>query len=216
MLQTRSFALAAAALVLTAATGLAGPPGFVSPPNTYHYPSARDVVSPAQRTTSNYFAVPQSYYLRPYSPEPRLAPQNPPAPATNPPGGSPLDLLQSYYLRPYSPEPSLTPQNPTVPATNVPPGDLPLVPRPRREPAPPPPEPAEIEVRVPAGAELWFNGEKTTQTGSVRQFRSPPLEPGARYAYDIKARWTENGKEVERTLHVPLTAGARQKATFRE
>jgi len=30
--------------------------------------------------------------------------------------------------------------------------------------------------------------------------------------YDVKARWTEGGQEVERTLHVPLTAGARPAA----
>jgi uncharacterized protein (TIGR03000 family) len=70
-------------------------------------------------------------------------------------------------------------------------------------------------VRVPAGAEIWFNGEKTTQTGTRRLFLSPELEPGNRYAYDVTARWTEDGKSVEQTIHVPLTAGARQKVTFR-
>jgi uncharacterized protein (TIGR03000 family) len=192
MLRTRSFALAAAALLLAASLSPAAPPGFVMPhfvppANTYHYPSARDFVSPANRTTSNYFVPPQSYYLHPYNAEPNVAPRYPPpaVTSTSPIGvGSPLDV--------------------------------PLVPRALREPPAPTPEPAEIEVRVPAGAEIWFSGEKTKQTGTVRLFRTPPLEPGTRYAYNVKARWTENGKEVERTLHVPITAGGRQSVTFRE
>jgi uncharacterized protein (TIGR03000 family) len=192
VLRIGSFALAVPALLLAAALAAAQPgpfpPRYVGPPNTYQYPSGRDFVSPANRTLSNYYAPPQSYYLHPASPGPYyVAPhyQYPPTAAMGPPpGGSPLDE--------------------------------PLVPRALRVPEAPPPSPAEIEVRVPAGAEIWFNGEKTRQTGAVRVFRSPPLELGQRYAYDIKARWAEGGKEVERTLHVPVTAGARQSVTFRE
>jgi uncharacterized protein (TIGR03000 family) len=186
MFRMRSFALAVPVFLLSAALAAAQtgpfPPRMVAPPNTYHYPSARDFVSPANRTLSNYFVPPQSYYLHPSSPGPRyVAPQYPTQAAGPPPGGSPLDV--------------------------------PLTPRALRAPESPP-EPAEIEVRVPAGAEIWFDGEKTTLTGSVRRFRSPPLEPGQRYAYDVKARWSEGGKEVEQTQHVPVTAGAVQKVTF--
>jgi uncharacterized protein (TIGR03000 family) len=66
---------------------------------------------------------------------------------------------------------------------------------------------ARIDVRVPANAEILFEGEKTTQTGSSRQFVSPPLTPGGKYTYDIQARWMENGRQINRTRHVPVGAG---------
>src|SRR5262249_40914799 len=34
-----------------------------------------------------------------------------------------------------------------------------------------------INVRVPADAEVWVEGAKTTQTGTRRTFVSPPLDP---------------------------------------
>ena len=49
------------------------------------------------------------------------------------------------------------------------------------------------------GAEVWFNGTPTTSTGPARQFASPPLTPGTRYSYDIRATWNENGREVTQT-----------------
>jgi len=66
---------------------------------------------------------------------------------------------------------------------------------------------ARVNVRVPANAEVMFEGAKTTQTGSSRQFVSPPLTPGGNYTYDIQARWMENGRQVSRTRHVPVQAG---------
>jgi uncharacterized protein (TIGR03000 family) len=186
MLRLGAFAVAAAALLPTlvaAAPPGSYSPGYVSPPSYYHYPSARDFVSPANRTTPHYFAPPQSYYLRPYNPEPAYVPR--------------------YSLPPSAPRSTAEVAGP----------DVPLVPRALREPGA---VPARIEVRVPDGAELWFNGAKTRQTGAVRVFESPPLEPGARYAYDVKARWTEDGRPVEKTYHVPVTAGERSSVTFRK
>jgi len=64
-----------------------------------------------------------------------------------------------------------------------------------------------FNVRVPANAEVMFEGEKTTQTGAMRQYISPPLTPGGNYTYDIRASWMENGRQVSRTRHVPVRAG---------
>jgi uncharacterized protein (TIGR03000 family) len=68
---------------------------------------------------------------------------------------------------------------------------------------------AAITVQVPQGATLWFDGAKTTQTGSLRSFVSPPLQSGLNYAYDVRARWTENGKAREATRTVQVHAGDR-------
>jgi uncharacterized protein (TIGR03000 family) len=75
----------------------------------------------------------------------------------------------------------------------------------------PPPRPAGntagVEVYVPANAEVWFDDLKTKQTGETRSFRSPALEPGRTYLYDVKARWVENGEEVVRSKTVRVQAG---------
>jgi uncharacterized protein (TIGR03000 family) len=64
-----------------------------------------------------------------------------------------------------------------------------------------------IDVKVPANAELWFDDAKTSQTGSMRQFASPPLDSEHNYSYEIRARWTENGRTVERTKNITVRPG---------
>jgi uncharacterized protein (TIGR03000 family) len=74
--------------------------------------------------------------------------------------------------------------------------------------------PATIEVRVPAGAEIWVDDDKTRQTGPVRVFRSPPLEKGKEYHYEVRARWTLAGKEVEQTQTVAVQGGGSARVAF--
>jgi uncharacterized protein (TIGR03000 family) len=74
--------------------------------------------------------------------------------------------------------------------------------------------PAYITVRVPPGAELWFDGLKMAPTGHVRVFHSPPLTPRVRYAYEIRARWLENGRPVTQTQTVAVYAGELTEVDF--
>jgi uncharacterized protein (TIGR03000 family) len=68
--------------------------------------------------------------------------------------------------------------------------------------------PVLIEVHVPApNAEVWVEGWKTASRGDWRQFLSPPLVPGERYAYDVRAQWFQNGREVNQIRKVPVRAG---------
>jgi uncharacterized protein (TIGR03000 family) len=62
-------------------------------------------------------------------------------------------------------------------------------------------------VRVPANAEIWFEGVKTSQTGDFRVFESPELKPGVDYNYEVRARWVENGQTVEKTRNLTVRAG---------
>jgi uncharacterized protein (TIGR02246 family) len=55
-----------------------------------------------------------------------------------------------------------------------------------------------FEVRLPAGAVLEIDGNKTTATGESRKFETPPLRVGGHYSYTLKA--TANGKVVTRTI----------------
>jgi uncharacterized protein (TIGR03000 family) len=75
-------------------------------------------------------------------------------------------------------------------------------------------QPAFIEVQVPADAQIWFDGESTSQGGTARSFRSPPLEQGQNYSYEVKARWNDNGKDIERTRKVRVRAGERVNVNF--
>jgi uncharacterized protein (TIGR03000 family) len=73
---------------------------------------------------------------------------------------------------------------------------------------------AILNIQVPADAEIWVEGEKTKQTGTNRTFRSPPLEPGKNYTYEVKVRWMEDGKPVEKTENVPVHAGEQSRVDF--
>jgi uncharacterized protein (TIGR03000 family) len=82
------------------------------------------------------------------------------------------------------------------------------------EPVPGAPQPALIEVKVPSGAEVWFEKNKTAQTGTQRIFRSPALPPGGRYVYTVRARWEEDGKKVEQMQAVGVQAGQTARVAF--
>jgi len=66
---------------------------------------------------------------------------------------------------------------------------------------------AVLRLRVPANAEVWLNGSRMAATGPVREFTSPPLIPGDDYSYDVRVRWMENGRPLERTQKVTFHAG---------
>jgi uncharacterized protein (TIGR03000 family) len=67
---------------------------------------------------------------------------------------------------------------------------------------------ALIDVFLPADATLSFQDEPTTETGPVREFQSPPLEPGRTYTYDIRASWRGgDGQQVARKQRVTVRAG---------
>lgn len=74
----------------------------------------------------------------------------------------------------------------------------------------PDPSRAYIEVRLPSSdAEVWFEGVKMGKTGLVREFFSPPLAPGSRYAYEIRVRWFGDAGEKSQTRHIIIRGGER-------
>ena len=142
----------------------------------------------------------------------------PPAAGTLPPGYRSSTLPPRYgssslppvpyynmrdYLPTYPPPPAPTQEEPPV---------APL-PHERYEP-PAPDNRAVITARVPQGAELRFDGVKMPATGPLRQFKTPPLKPGQRYAYTVEARWQENGREVTQSRRLPVSAGANVRLAF--
>jgi DNA sulfur modification protein DndE len=73
---------------------------------------------------------------------------------------------------------------------------------------------AEITLIVPDGAEVFFSGKPTTQTGTERRFTTPTLTAGKVYYYDVVVRWREDGKAVERTKKIEVRAGDRIRQDF--
>jgi uncharacterized protein (TIGR03000 family) len=71
-----------------------------------------------------------------------------------------------------------------------------------------------ITVKLPAHAKLWFDKRKTKETGPVRKFHSPPLKPGQKYTYTIRARWKKKGHTVTQMQKVVVSAGAHLRVNF--
>jgi len=69
---------------------------------------------------------------------------------------------------------------------------------------------ALMAIRVPAEAKVFINGLPTKSTGVFRQYVSHGLKPGHTYKYEVRAEITRQGRTVESTRTVFLTAGARQ------
>ena len=75
--------------------------------------------------------------------------------------------------------------------------------------------PAKLEVRVPANAELWVEGGKTSQNGAMRSFISPELQPGKAFTYTIRAHWVSpTGQLVDETRQVKVQAGRQTMVDF--
>jgi uncharacterized protein (TIGR03000 family) len=67
---------------------------------------------------------------------------------------------------------------------------------------------AILIVKIAADAKLEVDGTSTTKTGTVRRFTTPPLEPGKKYYYTVKAIWAPSNYETfTRTRKVYLKAG---------
>lgn len=76
---------------------------------------------------------------------------------------------------------------------------------------------SNVMVLVPnPDAQVWFDNAQTSQRGMERTFTSPQLEPNHNYTYTIKARWTENGKTIDRQRQVTFQAGQSVTVNFRE
>jgi uncharacterized protein (TIGR03000 family) len=66
---------------------------------------------------------------------------------------------------------------------------------------------AMLIAHLPESALFWVEGKLTRSTGRTRYFRSPPLEPGRKYKYTVRAAWIEDGRWVSQTRTIPVGAG---------
>jgi len=88
------------------------------------------------------------------------------------------------------------------------------VPAPAKKDAVNGPMPGTIVVSLPAEATLSIDGYVSTQTSSVRQLTTPPIQPGQEFTYTLVAETTQNGQRVSKTETVTVRAGQRAPVTF--
>jgi len=69
-----------------------------------------------------------------------------------------------------------------------------------------------IQMRVPEGAQVWFGDAATRQTGTTRQFVSPPLAAGG--VYQVRVQWRDRGQIVDQTRPVTVQPGDRVNLEF--
>jgi uncharacterized protein (TIGR03000 family) len=66
---------------------------------------------------------------------------------------------------------------------------------------------ALMVAHLPEDARVWFEEAPTKQTGTLRQFESPPLVPGKTYTYTVRVAWAEDGRWVSQVHVFPVHAG---------
>jgi uncharacterized protein (TIGR03000 family) len=80
-----------------------------------------------------------------------------------------------------------------------------------------PPAPAKVEVIVPDPlAEVFFDGQKTNRTGTMRVYDTPTLTPGKTYSYQVRAHWTQDGRTIDQQRTVIVSAGATTVVNFKQ
>ncbi|MCI0705516.1 MAG: TIGR03000 domain-containing protein [Planctomycetia bacterium] len=71
-----------------------------------------------------------------------------------------------------------------------------------------------VAVVLPTDARLLFNGTEATGSGSVRTFRTPPLQPGQNYKYELTAEVIRDGRPERLTASVIVRAGETSQVTL--
>jgi uncharacterized protein (TIGR03000 family) len=74
---------------------------------------------------------------------------------------------------------------------------------------------AELQIFVIDGdAEMWVNGVKSDKVGQTRDIIAKDMKPGKKYTYEIRAKWTQNGKDYDRKHTMTVEAGQQAGVVF--
>ena len=66
----------------------------------------------------------------------------------------------------------------------------------------------KLNVLVPdPNAQVWVEGQLTSQSGRTRDYISPPVDPAKNYVYQVRSRWIDNGRTMDETKRIPVHAG---------
>jgi uncharacterized protein (TIGR03000 family) len=64
-----------------------------------------------------------------------------------------------------------------------------------------------LVAHVPDTAEVWVSAVRTSETGSLRRFVSPPLVPGVPYTYRVRVVWKDHGEWRSQVRTITVQAG---------
>jgi uncharacterized protein (TIGR03000 family) len=65
-----------------------------------------------------------------------------------------------------------------------------------------------LTIAAPKDAEVWVEGTKIDADSSIREFNTPPLDPGRQYRYTIRAKWVgADGQTITQAQDVTFSAG---------
>lgn len=75
--------------------------------------------------------------------------------------------------------------------------------------------PATIRVVLAdPNATVLFDGRPTTSPGTERFFTTPDLTPGGSYHYQLRATWTQDGKQMTREQTIAVSPGRTSDVIF--
>ncbi len=129
--------------------------------------------------------------------------------------GAPMIGAPTPGSTPMAPQtPTPAPALPENPAGTAPPVPGAAAPGPHADAAPGAAGSGQLTIVVPADAKVFINGHQTRSVGTQRQYVSYGLESGLTYRYEVRAEVVRDGKTVEDTREVFLTAGSREGVAF--
>lgn len=73
---------------------------------------------------------------------------------------------------------------------------------------------ARLIVKLPSDAIFYMDGRRMKSRGSRRTFRTPELDHGQLYYYELKVEWKTNGKLLTRSKRVEIQAGEELTVSF--
>lgn len=75
---------------------------------------------------------------------------------------------------------------------------------------------ARVVVELPADAKLFVDGRPTNSTSERRLFRTPALQAGQVYFYELRAEVERNGQILSQSQRILLRQGETAQAAFKE
>jgi uncharacterized protein (TIGR03000 family) len=67
--------------------------------------------------------------------------------------------------------------------------------------------PVHLRILVPADAQVWVEGARTTMRGPLREFVSPALPPGQNYIYTVRVQYQRDGQTIDQQRNITVKAG---------
>jgi uncharacterized protein (TIGR03000 family) len=74
--------------------------------------------------------------------------------------------------------------------------------------------PATVVIKAATDVIVKFNGQETTRKKAEESFKTPQLQPGKTYSYDVVAEATRDGQKVTASKRILVRAGQTSEVDF--